>query len=134
MMANQTSHNPSKERRKHKRFPVTDNAFAVLRFSPASTKIGRIIDISLGGMAFEYENSDEWGDTPKELSILFGDDDFYLEKIQFETISDTIISFSFTETRRRGIKFGDLSASQKEQLNNFIDTFVHEHNQENSSN
>ena len=121
-MADQTKKEFFVERRKHKRFPIMDNAFAVLRFSPSSTKIGRIIDISMGGMGIEYENSEEWADTPKELSILFGDDDFYLEKIEFETVSDKSISFSFTETRRRGIKFGTLSDSQSSQLKNFINT------------
>ncbi len=122
------------ERRMYERFPVVDNAFAVLRFSPSTMKIGRITDISIGGMAFEYEHSEDWNDAPRELSILFGDDDFYLEKIQFETISDIIISFSFTETRRRGIKFGDLTASQKKQLEVFVKTIAPDSSQDTPSN
>lgn len=133
-MADQQKEDIFVERRKHKRFPIKENAFAVLRFTPSSTKIGRIIDISMGGMAIEYENSEEWEDTPKELSILFGDDDFYLEKINFETVSDNFISYSFTETRRRGIKFGKLSDNQSSQLKNFIDTIVLGHGRKISSN
>ena len=133
-MADQPKENFLVERRKHERFSVMDNAFAVLRFSPSSMKIGRITDISFGGMAFEYEHSEEWDDAPQELSILFGDDDFYLEKIQFKTVSDIIISFSFTETRRRGIEFGDLTASQKEQLENFVKTIAPDQDQDTPSN
>ena len=133
-MADQTDKEFFVERRKHKRFPIKENAFAVLRFNSASTKIGRIIDISMGGMAIEYENSDEWADTPQELGILFGDDDFYLDKIQFETVFDKSISFSFTETRRRGIKFGQLSPVQDSQIKSFINTIAVEGVHKNSTN
>lgn len=40
------------ERRKHKRFQVPFGAFAVL--GPHSTKVGRIMDISMGGLTFRH--------------------------------------------------------------------------------
>ncbi len=41
------------EQRKHKRFKVLEGAFAALRAPwPHSTRLGQIIDIGMGGLAF----------------------------------------------------------------------------------
>jgi c-di-GMP-binding flagellar brake protein YcgR len=110
------------ERRNHTRFKAKAGAYTV--FSARSIIPGRINDISLGGLCFSYVEGEEWYHESSELDILFGDDDFYLDKIPFETVSDTIIEnespYSQIIMRRCGVKFGKMSSEQLEQLKHFI--------------
>ncbi len=110
------------ERRNHTRFQAKAGAYTV--FSSRSIIPGRINDISLGGLCFSYVEGEEWYHESSELDILFGDDDFYLDKIPFETVSDTIIEnespYSQIIMRRCGVKFGKMNADQLEQLKYFI--------------
>jgi len=109
------------ERRKHKRYRVHDGAFAVL--GPHSTKIGQIIDVSMGGVAFGYIAGKEPPDTSFELGILFAEDSFHLTKIPFKTISDQEakeVPFSTLTMRRCGLQYGKLTPSQISQLQHFI--------------
>ncbi len=43
---------PKKERRKYTRYSIKNGSYATI--SPDSTKLGQIIDISMGGLAFKY--------------------------------------------------------------------------------
>ncbi|UCD87489.1 MAG: PilZ domain-containing protein [Desulfobacterales bacterium] len=109
------------ERRKHKRYRAHDGAFAVL--GPHSTKIGQIIDVSVGGLAFSYIAGKEPSDATFELSILFAQDSFHLTKIPFKTISDQEAKEVPSNTltmRRSGLQFGELTPSQISQLQYFI--------------
>ena len=114
--------NKAEERRHDTRFKVNPGAYTV--FSPKSIIPGRINDISMGGLSFSYVEGEEWYHESKELDILFGENDFYLDKIPFETVSDTIIEkespFSQITMRRCGVRFGKLTAEQQVQLKNFI--------------
>lgn len=110
------------ERRNHTRFKTKPGAYTV--FSARSIIPGRINDISLGGLCFSYVEGEEWYHESSELDILFGDDDFYLDKIPFETVSDTVIEnespYSQIIMRRCGVKFGQMTPEQLEQLKHFI--------------
>jgi len=74
------------EQRKHKRFNVQKSVFAAFR--PPSVKIGPIIDISRGGLAFRYINGEEPSNESSELDILIDDNTFHIDKVPFETISN----------------------------------------------
>ena len=52
------------ERRKHRRFPVKDLTFAVPRKN--SDRIGKVVDIGMGGLAFHYSGAGEWSDKSLE--------------------------------------------------------------------
>jgi hypothetical protein len=111
------------ERRKFRRFRVKNPAFVVFNTEP--TKLGEIIDISMSGLSFRYMvDSEELVNQSRELDILFGDDDFYLDRLLFVTISDRMTSnglpFSTMLMRRRGVQFSDLSAPQQSELEYFI--------------
>ena len=115
------------ERRKHKRFQVQDGIFAVLRCHwPCSTRLGPIIDVSKGGLAFRYIDiaSEEGSNGSFELVILLANNSFHLDKVPFETISDFEIGnevpFSCVKTRRRGVQFGELTHEQIFQIEYFI--------------
>jgi hypothetical protein len=110
------------ERRKHRRVQVKDIAFAVLR--DPDRQLGQIMDISMGGLAYNYIVGSGNVDSALELDILLAYKGLYMEKIQFETISDFQIAnkspFTPITMRRRGIKFGELTSKQTSMLQNFI--------------
>ena len=114
------------ERRKHKRFQLQNGAFAVLRaFSwPHSTqKLGQIIDMSMGGLAFSYIAEQEPSNGSFELGIFLADHSFHLRTIAFETISDLEtngVPFSSITMRRSGVQFRELTPKQISQLKYFI--------------
>jgi hypothetical protein len=111
------------ERRKFRRFRVRHPAFVVFNTQP--TKLGEILDISMNGLSFRYMvDSEEQVNQSKELDILFGDDDFYLDRLSFRTVADKManngLPFSTMIMRRRGVEFFELSESQMAQLEYFI--------------
>ena len=111
------------DRRRHKRFHVRDNTFVVLR-APLSTNVGQIIDISMGGLAFNYIDGLRQANNYSKLDILLSNRSFYLDKIPFNTISDckapNKVPFSSIEMRRCGVHFGKLTPEQISQLKYFI--------------
>jgi hypothetical protein len=112
------------ERRKHKRFHAKDGTFAVLRPQwPYSTKIGQIIDISMGGLAFSDVAGEDQPNRSYELDILLAEHSFHLTKIPFETIWDQEaeqLPSSTLSMRRCGVQFGELTRNQKSQLEYFV--------------
>lgn len=113
------------ERRKHKRFNVQAGAFAVL--GSHSAKIGQVIDVSKGGLAFSYLAGEEPSNQPFELGILFGEESFHLTQIPFKTISDQEakeVPFSSLALRRCGVQFGEMTKSQVDQLEHFIQNYT----------
>lgn len=108
------------DRREHKRFVVKAAPLPV-----NETKIGRIVDIGMGGFAFRYIG--EGGDWPNKLfhlGILFGDNDLEVEQLRLKTASDVEMPDSFIISRRRCVKFGSLTSRQIAQLENFIATYT----------
>lgn len=103
------------ERRKHRRFQVQSIAFAVLR--DQGRQLGQIVDISMGGLAFNYIAVGGNADRAFELDILLAYKGLYMKKVQFMTISDFQIAnkspFSPITMRRHGVKFGELMPKQR---------------------
>lgn len=106
------------ERRRDKRFKVQSGALLVS--SSHSTRLGQIIDVSGGGLAFSYVANGKRLMESAGLDILLADYGFCLNDIAFETIWE-IESFVSTPlkaipTRRRGVKFRGLTHSQVSQM------------------
>ena len=74
------------EQRVHKRFRVQYGDFIVFRFD--DSKLGQIIDISKGGLAFRYVANGKQSKGPDQLDIMLAEKDFRMEKLPFKTISD----------------------------------------------
>ena len=55
---------------------------------------GKVLDIGMGGILFNYVDKDYLNEEPPKRGILFGLNDQYMDEIPFETISDSIISKS----------------------------------------
>ena len=115
-----------KERRKHKRFPVRGDAFVMLK--PQSEILGKIIEVSRGGLSFRYVPNGRFvpfNHHRQTLHILLADHSFNFDSFPCKIISDWEISdyeFGFTllSTRRQGVQFTDLSDECVKQLEYFF--------------
>jgi hypothetical protein len=107
--------------RKHKRFRAQDGAFVDLRIRPI--KVGKIVDISRGGLAFRYIDVAEGLKEAFELDMYSRHNEFRMEKVPVKTIWDREtageLSFS-TRTRLRGVQFGKLTQNQFSELERFL--------------
>jgi hypothetical protein len=116
----------SDDRRKQKRFQIQDGLFAIVR--PEFTKLGQIIDIGMGGLAFRYVVTGNRENKAFEVDIFLVGDGFYLEKVPIKTISDIKLPKKFSNgplpMRRCGVKFGELTQNQITQLEYFIKNYT----------
>jgi len=114
------------DRRQHDRFKVRDGAFAAL--CHGFTALGQIIDISRGGLSFRYVASEARTNGSAQLSILMTDGSFCFEKVPFKTVWDSAMprefSFGAITLRHCGVQFGDLSHSQRVDLEYFIRSYT----------
>ena len=110
------------ERREHKRFRVQTGAFAAL--CPQFNIIGQIVDISTDGLAFRYVAREERSRESSKLSILLTDGSFCFDKIPFEAIWDASMPHEYSvgdiTLRQCGVQFGELTHSQKVDLQYFM--------------
>ena len=113
------------ERRRHRRFPVKDLTFAVPRKN--SDRVGKVVDIGLGGLAFHYSGAGEWSAKSLELDIFRADSDFYLTSVECRLISDREISNDFSDDtvmRRSCVEFNDLAKEKITRLEEFIHCYA----------
>jgi len=107
--------------RKYKRLRAQNGAFVDLRISPI--KVGKIVDISRGGLAFRYLDVGEGLKELFELDMYCRLNDFRMEKVPVKTIWDREtrgeLSFS-ARTRLRGVQFGKLTQNQFSELERFL--------------
>ncbi len=133
------------ERRKHQRFSAQNGTFAVVGsnktrldkikkmgmaeiacaiYKSKPFKLGPIIDMSQGGLAFSYVDTRGRTDQSYEMNILSAGNKFYLENLLFKTIMDVDSaeepSFSPIKLKRQRIQFIDLSSDQLKKLEYFL--------------
>jgi len=110
------------ERRKDERFQTGKNTYAVLR--ARGSKLGRVIDISKGGLAFRYVSVGERLKGPLELDLLSHQYDYRIDKIPIKIITDLEVAnkkaFKSTTLKRVGVQFGKLTREQKSKIEHFI--------------
>jgi hypothetical protein len=114
------------ERRKHERFLVERRAITVLW--PASSVVGQISDISLGGLAFRYSSSEKCKDNASEIEIILASHDYRSQALPFRTVFDVQIhgylgSVMGRQIRQRGIAFKELTEEQRADIQCFIDGY-----------
>jgi hypothetical protein len=111
----------SVERRRHKRFSVSKGAYVALR--PSDYGVGVLIDISMGGLTFDYVTLQPSSVKATELDIFLTDSTFRLLQIPCQSVWDlTIYDFptSPIQKRRCGVEFRDLTSHQRLQIEHFI--------------
>ena len=113
-----------KERRRHKRYPACDGAFAAI--SPNSYKLGQIINISRGGIAFQYINSERptLNHDIEETHIFLSSKGHYVQGIPVKQVSDYAVPntnpYSTLNMRQCAVQFGEMSMEQIINLDNYI--------------
>jgi hypothetical protein len=133
------------EYRYHKRYQLTEDAFALIRpistgplkirgksmgciacavFNAKPVKLGKIDYISMGGLMFHHADIEEQSNQELVLDILLTDCGFYLADIPFKTITDVVIPdevFSDAiEIRQVRLQFQQLNTIQQAKLKDFI--------------
>ncbi len=117
-----------KERRRHERFKVQEDTFAMV--TPLSARRGEILDVSKGGLALHYVPGKKRTKISIEidlfLHIFSRDISFCLLRLPIRAISDvqTEDEVAYEGKQRRSVEFGDLSQSQANQLKYFIDNYT----------
>lgn len=133
------------EYRYHQRFQLNKDAFALIRPIPAGplkingksmgciacavfnakpVKLGKIDNISVGGLMFHHADSKAQSSQALVLDILLADCGFYLANIPFKTITDVVIPDEVCsdaiEIRQVRLQFQKLNTIQQARLKNFI--------------
>ena len=114
------------DRRKHRRFKVRDNAFAVI--NPDPVEMVPIFDISMGGLGIYVDDRAKWMDKSPKLELMAADCSFYLDNLPYEIITN-FKSFPWDAShmldgRRYGLKFGNLGSVQKSRLKYFMRNYT----------
>lgn len=96
------------------------------------TKIGKVEDISTGGLSFEHIENKISNDDSFENNIILLVDGLRLPKVPCRVVYDIPVSMSdeyqvspvLFITRRCGVEFDRLSEDQKMELDRFIETYT----------
>jgi hypothetical protein len=114
------------ENRKYRRFAIKD---CTLIFD-SSTDVGEVVDISMGGLSFTCPDMPEESDAPFEVSLICGDDKFFVDNIQCKKMMNPDVpGSSVFGSKEKGdrcnIEFGDLTPKQRLNLEHIIQSFSH---------
>ncbi|MBT8364452.1 MAG: PilZ domain-containing protein [Deltaproteobacteria bacterium] len=119
------------EKRKFTRFLVEEDAYAALGVN--FTKVGKLNDISIGGLAFEYiECTENCVQDSSRVAIFHFHNDFHLPNLACRLICNLAISADNEDSpfsrqyviHRCAIQFGDITAKQRKQLEFFINHYT----------
>ena len=113
------------ERRGKERFRPKKRTFVV--FKPQFHKLGKVLDISAGGLCFQYlAKEDQLGDAPAiEADIFMSDNGYYLPDVSCKLVWDTEAKEKMTlpvgfQNRRCGLRFLQLTREQQDKLEHFL--------------
>ena len=131
--------------RQHKRYQIDENAFALIRsihtgplkiygksmgciacavFNAKPAKLGKIDNLSMGGLMFHHVDSKTQLSKSLVLDILLADCGFYLANLPFKIITDVVVPDEVysdaIEWRQVRIQFLRLNTLQLAKLNTFI--------------
>jgi hypothetical protein len=119
-----------KEKRRDIRFVAADDVVVVL--PDKVSKIGRVIDIGQGGLAFELIDDEEsrWEFSKRDISLWANE--FRVSDIPCKMVYDIPVQpppeyellSSHIKTRRFGIQFESLTENQKGQLEFLLKTYT----------
>ena len=106
--------------RKRPRFNARDGVFVIME---NSARMNQVHNISMGGLAFDYEDTGFLiGKKSNELKVMT-DNDLKLDRIPFKKVSDFAVGevlYPYRKIKRQTVQFAGLTNSQKSQLKYFI--------------
>jgi len=114
------------DRRKDSRYKVKDGIFIVPTPRIQSSRLGTIIDVSMGGLAFQYflVRNMIFKDFTK-LDIYISGDGIFLDSLAIKIVSDIELQRSkkqyLTISKRFGVQFIEPDQTTKTKLHKFIE-------------
>lgn len=116
------------DKRSHPRYPVKDGAMAALSLINEISyykNFGSIVDISKGGLAFEYESGQQ-GEKGEGLMSLIGlEKSIFVKDVPYEVVYDYNVGSEGKPGKNRcGLKFSNLSRRQTFEVNLFISKYA----------
>ena len=105
-------------RRRFKRYPLKQGAYVTSEHPEILS--GAIVDISMGGLLYEYCPLNNFVPDQRKTSISIGCKKYQISDIPSKTIDDFADHSSPGSTRKRRIKFGALAGSQIFILQSYI--------------
>ena len=113
------------ERRKFTRFRAQDDAFAALRGN--FSKVGKLYDISLNGLAFRYLSEKIFNESYNRVDIFLSSNGFHLSDVPCRVVCEEkecdYISPMIT-AYRCGLKFEGLNEEHHNKLEFFINNYT----------
>ena len=113
------------ERRKFTRFRAQDDAFAALRGD--FSKVGKIYDISLNGLAFRYLAERMSSEVYTHVDVFLSKNGFHLSSVPCTLVYDEKESISNSNTvspYRCGLKFKPLKEEKQDRLEFFLNNYT----------
>lgn len=113
------------ESRKQTRFLAWDDSFVELKGE--RVRVGKISDISPGGLAFSYKPEKTPVDGFKHVDIYLTQNEFRLSDVPCTIVCDTIDSSNGSNGdtyHRCGLRFGEMKDEHKNKLNYFLSNFT----------
>lgn len=110
------------ERRRHTRFKAKDDA-VVLISTPREKLYGFLLDISAGGISFEYIPVSTAQIETKEMNVILDGSNLRFDRLPSIRVSDFEIddtSYTPVKLRRRGVQFVGLTNEQLSNLEWYI--------------
>ena len=120
------------EKRKHTRLLLQGNIFAAIGLE--FTKIGKVKNISLGGLAIEYIPGEDKNHNPSILDIFLTGSAFQLADIPCKQIYDIEVHLPHVKspyieiltTKRCGVQFEELTLDDVTELEAFLKTHAND--------
>lgn len=118
------------EKRKDKRVLVGDEVIVALRNK--SSRVGRVKDISIGGLSFEHIYDEDLEREPLKRDLSLWVNNFSMFNLPCRVVYDIpiseppeydILTIHF-KTRRCGVQFETLTEYQRAQLDYFLKTYT----------
>ena len=117
------------EKRRYSRYRPKDKVFAAL--GDQFSRVGKVKDISLGGVAFEYVAKEDTRHDLTRIDIFVTDNGLHLSRVPCRKVYETQDPAALGPkmlpgelmVRRCGIEFRGLSDEQTSQLQILIDTY-----------
>jgi hypothetical protein len=125
------------EKRKFKRLKGKEGAFAAFIKPNELINMGQIQDISLGGLCVRYLSIDGDQERYSEVKIFGSNDRFiHVDRVECKIVYDQEVpeySWEQISMRRCGVEFKNLSVKNLAMIQDFIDHFAFEENQNSRS-
>ena len=119
------------ERRKYIRFQAQDSTYAAL--GTHFSKVGKLKDISVGGLAFEYIDTPDFCECDcSKVAIFLSENGFYLPDLACKLICDSPICVMNNKSifkplyvlNRCAVQFTTITRHQREKLEYFLNHYT----------